>query len=117
MRMIPSQPLGTGSKAEKRTFDRLRAAFSGSDQNAWFAMHSLSLPRHEYKRFGEIDFVVCGPEGLFVLEVKGGGVSCHDGVWETTDRYGKTPAIAGVTVQTSGGGVAWFAGKASRFPL
>lgn len=52
-------------------------------------MHSLNLPQHEYKRFGEIDFVVCGPEGLFVLEVKGGRVSCHGGIWETANRYGE----------------------------
>lgn len=93
MRMIPSQPLATTSKAEIRMFDQLRAAFSGPDQNGWFAMHSLNLPRHEYKRFGEIDFVVCGPDGLFVLEVKGGGVSSHDGIWETTNRYGESARL------------------------
>lgn len=93
MRMIPSQPLGTSSNAEIRMFDQLRGAFSRPDQNGWFAMHSLNLPRHEYKRFGEIDFVICGPDGLFVLEVKGGGVSCHDGIWETTNRYGETERL------------------------
>lgn len=90
MRMIPSEPLHTDSYAEKRVFDQLRASFSGSDQTGWFAMHSLNLPRHEYKRFGEIDFIVCGPDGVFVLEVKGGGVSCRDGVWETRNRFGET---------------------------
>ncbi|MCK5894993.1 MAG: NERD domain-containing protein [Endozoicomonadaceae bacterium] len=93
MRMIPSQPLATDSKLEAQVFDQLRSAFSGGDKNGWFAMHSLNLPRHEYKRFGEIDFVVCGPMGLFVLEVKGGRVSCHDGVWETTNRYGETDRL------------------------
>ena len=93
MRMIPSQPLGTRSYAEMRMFDQLRAAFSRPDQEGWFAMHSLNLPRHEYKRFGEIDFVVCGPDGLFVLEVKGGGVSCRDGLWDTTNRYGETERL------------------------
>lgn len=88
MRMIPSQPLDTRSGAELRVFDQLRACFSGADQLGWFAMHSLNLPRHQYKRFGEIDFVVCGPDGLFVLEVKGGGVSCRAGVWETRNRQG-----------------------------
>ncbi|MCF1431070.1 MAG: NERD domain-containing protein [Shewanella sp.] len=91
--MIPSQPLATDSKLEPQVFDQLRLAFSGGDKNGWFAMHSLNLPRHEYKRFGEIDFVVCGPEGLFVLEVKGGRVSCHDGIWETTNRYGETDRL------------------------
>lgn len=93
MRMIPSQPLHTNSRAEKRVFDQLRAVFSGPDKNGWFAMHSLNLPRHEYKRFGEIDFVVCGPDGLFVLEVKGGGISCHEGIWETTNRFGETERL------------------------
>jgi hypothetical protein len=93
MRMIPSQPLNTGSRAELRVFDQLRAAFSAPERNGWCAMHSLNLPRHEYKRFGEIDFVVCGPDGLFVLEVKGGGVSCNDGIWVTTNRYGETERL------------------------
>ena len=74
-------------------FDQLRAAFYRPDQNDWFAMHSLNLPRHEYKRFGEIDFIVCGPDGLFVLEVKGGGVSCHKGIWETRNRFGETDRL------------------------
>lgn len=91
--MIPSQPLKTSSRAELRIFDQLRASFSRPDQNGWFAMHSLNLPRHEYKRFGEIDFVVCGPEGIFVLEVKGGGVSCNEGIWTTTNRYGETERL------------------------
>lgn len=84
MRMIPAQPLATGSKAEYRVFDQLRQAFSTPDRNGWFAIHSLNLPRHEYKRFGEIDFVLCGPEGLFVLEVKGGASPARMG-------YGKRP--------------------------
>lgn len=90
MRMIPSEPLHTDSYAEMRVFDQLRASFSGEDQTGWFAMHSLNLPRHEYKRFGEIDFIVCGPDGIFILEVKGGGVSCRDGVWETRNRFGES---------------------------
>jgi hypothetical protein len=93
MRMIPSQPLANQSRAEQRVFDQLRSAFSRPDQSGWFAMHSLNLPRHEYKRFGEIDFIVCGPKGIYVLEVKGGGVACHEGVWETTNRYGETERL------------------------
>ncbi len=91
--MIPSQPLNTSSQAELRVFDQLRKTFAGPERMGWFAMHSLNLPRHEYKRFGEIDFVACGPEGLFVLEVKGGGVSCNDGIWITENRYGETERL------------------------
>lgn len=93
MRMIPSEPLHSHSHAEMRVFDQLRAAFSGPDQTGWFSMHSLNLPRHDYKRFGEIDFITCGPDGLLVLEVKGGGVSCRDGVWQTRNRYGETERL------------------------
>lgn len=88
MQMIPSQPLTTNSHAELCVFDQLRSSFSGADKNTWFAMHSLQLPRHEYKRFGEIDFIVCGPDGIFVIEVKGGNVACRDGIWETGNRLG-----------------------------
>lgn len=90
MQMIPSQPLPTNSHAELCVFDQLRSSFSGADKNTWFAMHSLRLPKHEYKRFGEIDFIVCGPDGIFVLEVKGGNVACRDGIWETGNRLGTT---------------------------
>jgi len=86
--MIPSEPLLTDSCAEMRVFDQLRSTFAGPGDTDWFALHSLNLPRHEYKRFGEIDFIVCGTDGLFVVEVKGGGVSCRDGVWETYNRSG-----------------------------
>ena len=77
MRMVPPSPYDTGSQAEKRVFERLRAAFD----DRYAAYHSLKPTRHPHKRFPEIDFVVCGPDGLYVLEVKGGGVARHGGAW------------------------------------
>ena len=92
MRMVPASPHDTGSQAEKRIFERLRTAFD----DRYAAFHSLRPTRHPYKRFPEIDFVICGPEGLYVLEVKGGGIACHDGVWRYRDRYGRsTPSHEG----------------------
>lgn len=88
MRMIPDTPHGTHSQAEKRVFDRLRAAFAAQKDGAFTAYHSLNLTRHAYKRFGEIDFLICCPSGLFVLEVKGGRVACNAGLWRYTNRYG-----------------------------
>ena len=85
MRMVPSAPHETGSQAEKRVFERLRHVLDDS----WVACHSLKPTRHPHKRFPEIDFVLCGPEGLYVLEVKGGRVACRDGVWRYEDRYGR----------------------------
>ena len=86
MRMVPSSPFATGSQAEKRIFDRLRRAFD----DRWVACHSLKPTRHPGKRFPEIDFVICGPEGLYVLEVKGGQIACRDGVWQYQDRYARS---------------------------
>ena len=86
MRMVPSSSYATGSQAEKRIFDRLRRAFDGR----YVAYHSLKPTRHPYKRFSEIDFLICGPDGLYVLEIKGGRIACHDGVWQYQDRYGRT---------------------------
>ena len=86
MRMAPNSPYDTGSQAEKRIFERLRSAFD----DRYTAYHSLKPTRHPRKRFPEIDFVVCGPEGLYVLEVKGGGIAYHGGIWRYEDRYGRT---------------------------
>jgi hypothetical protein len=88
MRMIPVTPYNTKSKAERKVFDCLRTMSNGSNSSL-VAFHSLNLSQHERKRLGEIDFLICGPEGLFVLEVKGGGVSCTDGRWTFTDADGR----------------------------
>ena len=94
MLMIPATPHGTHSQAEKRLFDRLRATCGNEHDDSLVAYHSLNLTRHAYKRFGEIDFLVCGTPGIFVLEVKGGRIACHDGVWQYTNRYGVTSESA-----------------------
>ena len=67
--MIPSFPHKTGSSGERRVFDRLRAAFEHDPHSDLAVFHSLNLTRHDYKRFGEIDFVVVGSPGVLVLEV------------------------------------------------
>lgn len=47
----------------------------------WVILHSLGLPGHEQKIWGEADIIVLSPHGVFAIEVKGGKVSCADGVW------------------------------------
>ncbi|WP_020508224.1 nuclease-related domain-containing DEAD/DEAH box helicase [Lamprocystis purpurea] len=89
MQMIPPTPHRTHSSAELRVFDRLKAAYRQDDKLQLMAFHSLNLTHHAYKRFGEIDFLIVGRPGIFVLEVKGGGVACHNGFWEYTDRAGQ----------------------------
>jgi hypothetical protein len=90
MKMIPASPHGTGSMAEKRVFDRLGNIFNSDADMQLTAYHSLNLTNHKYKRFGEIDFLIFGKPGLFVLEVKGGNVGCQKGIWRYTNRYGVT---------------------------
>lgn len=86
MRMIPDSPYGTNSSAEKRVFDKLRTVRFDQGDEQWTAFHSLGLTRHEGKRFGEIDFLLLGPKGLFVLEVKGGRVAFREQGWIYIDR-------------------------------
>lgn len=88
MRMIPAAPHKTESTAERRIFDVLRRIFGGPANSEYTAFHSLNLTRHARKRFGEIDFLIVGPLGIYALEIKGGRVSCSEGVWYYTNRNG-----------------------------
>lgn len=57
------------------------------DENG-FAVHSVNLPEHEYKRWGEADFVVVSGAGLILLEVKGGNVAVAGRVWRYENARG-----------------------------
>lgn len=88
MRMFPEvvDP-ATSSEAEKALFRRLAIL----DSPEWaYAIHSLNLAEHSWKRVGEIDFLLVGPKGIFVLEVKGGQVTTERGTWKYTNRYGRS---------------------------
>lgn len=85
--MIPDQiDPATQSEAERTLFRRLMLV---EHRNWSCALHSLNLAEHTWKRAGEIDFLLIGPPGIFVLEVKGGGVACERGTWRYTNRYGR----------------------------
>lgn len=86
MKVVPSRPHDNESRAEQLVFDALAIAEFGDHHP--IAFHSLFLTDHEKKRIGEADFVVVSKYGLFVLEVKGGGISFVDGVWSTIGRNG-----------------------------
>lgn len=84
-RMLPATVReGTSSPAEHQMFARIRDELSGE----WIALHSLGLTIHHAKPWAEIDFVLIGPPGVFCVEVKGGLVSRHDGIWYTTPQHG-----------------------------
>jgi hypothetical protein len=56
------------SDGERRIFNEF-LKLNGYDE--WFVCHSLMLPGDKYKSMYEMDFVIVGPPGLFVIEVKG----------------------------------------------
>jgi hypothetical protein len=86
-KMIPPQyDPATPSAAEKRIF-HIFENDPGTSQ--WIVFHSVGLAKRASGPYGEIDFVVLIPSGSIVcLEVKGGRISCKDGVWQTIDRFG-----------------------------
>ncbi|MCF6205013.1 MAG: NERD domain-containing protein/DEAD/DEAH box helicase [Methylococcaceae bacterium] len=84
MDIIPSHPYKTKSNAEYRLFKKLEEAFY--NDHSYIAFHSLNLTHHKTKRFGEADFVILCKYGVFVLEVKGGGISYKEGNWFTINR-------------------------------
>lgn len=72
------------SNAERKVFEILQDL---ELKNA-VVIHSLGLPRHNTKVYGEIDFVVVCEKGIACLEIKGGRVACQNGQWLFTDRHG-----------------------------
>lgn len=72
------------SNAEKKMFDVLQ----NLDMEDTYVLHSLGLPKHQSKIYGEIDFVIVCKRGVACLEIKGGRVECREGKWFFTDRYG-----------------------------
>lgn len=87
MQVIPRVVHNFRSKAEQKVFDALCATDLGPNA---FALHSLNLARHEYKRWSELDFVVAWEEGVYALEVKGGRVAISEGIWTFTNRFDET---------------------------
>ncbi|MDP3883673.1 nuclease-related domain-containing DEAD/DEAH box helicase [Hydrogenophaga sp.] len=78
--LIPAQPKDC-TQGERIVYEAL-----GRDLDPdWIVLHSLGLPGHETKIWGEADIVVLSTKGVFALEVKGGKVSCKEGVWTFGD--------------------------------
>lgn len=64
-----------------------------TDPNA-VAFYSVDLRSHTYKQQAEADFVILWRGIVIVVEVKGGGVRKHGGVWYTVDRRGDWHKLA-----------------------
>lgn len=81
-RMLPSVPSAhTVSDAERFMFRRFR----DDCPSDWTVLHSLGISGHARKPWAEADFVVVAPQGILVLEVKGGHVARRGRRWYTND--------------------------------
>lgn len=70
---------GKSLKDERRTFNKFKTSLG-----EFHVLHSLDLPSYSKKNQekGEADFVVLAPnKGIFIIEVKGGGLEFKNGQW------------------------------------
>jgi len=66
-------------------FERLRRELPDD----YILLHSLNIMGKRPGSDVESDFVLLHPKCRLVLEVKGGGIECIEGVWSTTNKTGK----------------------------
>lgn len=86
-KMYPNKfPKNNESTGEKKVYEY----FKQQAPDNWIVLHSLRLPEHPRVVFGESDFVVLAPDfGVFILEIKSGGVGFDGTYWIFRDRGGK----------------------------
>ena len=73
------------SGAERKIFEALKKFRMENS----YILHSLGLPRHVSKIYGEIDFVVVCARGVACLEIKGGTVERQGGMWIYKNKKGR----------------------------
>ena len=79
-KVFPEDSISTG---EKKVFEYLK----DNAPSDWVVLHSFRLPRHHTVVFGEADFVVIAPKlGIFILEIKSGGVGFDGSEWVFINR-------------------------------
>ena len=68
VKMSPSNP-NFDSQGEEIFYNLIK---DSNGLKGWIAIFDLRIQKHKEKRIGQSDFVLIGPPGLFVIEVKGG---------------------------------------------
>ena len=80
--------------SEKKVFNALKYDKNLETKN-WIVYHSLNYPvsilkskRNSFLYFGESDFLILAENvGIINIEVKGGSITCLEGVWRLKSRY------------------------------
>jgi hypothetical protein len=85
MKVYPRYQLRPRYLGEAKVYDLLASV----TEEHGFAVHSVNLPEHEYKRWGEADFVLVNRAGVTLLEVKGGIVSIAGKEWRYENARGQ----------------------------
>ncbi len=76
-------PEHNNSSGEKKVF----SYFKQNAPDNWYILHSYRLPEHKRVVFGEADFVVIAPPyGIFIIEIKSGGVGFDGTEWQFINR-------------------------------
>ncbi|MDR3057462.1 MAG: NERD domain-containing protein [Prevotella sp.] len=80
-RMIPQRNT-IQNRGERQIYELLKDC-----PKDWYVFHSYTITRNQNRDEKEIDFIVLAPSlGVFILEVKQGTISCHDGNWYQNGR-------------------------------
>ncbi len=91
-RTFPERPRATSPDSERRVLDALKTTLDDD----FVVFHSVAWHGRRGKPDGEVDFLIAHPNGLLVLEVKGGGIEFEatTASWFSTDRHGERFHIA-----------------------
>lgn len=84
--LIPSTCHPETSQSERRTFEKLGRELPGDT----VVLHSVWVTGGKGDPDRESDIFVLSPLGFFALEVKGGDVSCKDGIWHFESSGGRS---------------------------
>jgi hypothetical protein len=84
--MIPGEinPV-TLSSWERKLFEYFRNDLSDD----YYVLHSVGVTDHPKKLWAEADYMIISPRGVFIIEVKGGGIEFKDGIWTYIEHNGK----------------------------
>ena len=94
MILIPPYCHKDTPSSEKKVFNALKHDSNLITKN-WIVYHSLNYPvsisktkRSSFLYFGESDFLILAENiGIINIEVKGGSITCLDGIWQLKSRY------------------------------
>ena len=93
MILIPPYCHKDTPNSERKVFNALKNDSNKLTKN-WIVYHSLNYPvsiyktkKSSFKYFGESDFLILAEDvGIINIEVKGGSITCSNGVWRLESR-------------------------------